>query len=259
METTKRNTFSLEGRWALVTGGARGLGLGMARALARAGANLVIVSRTESQLREAAGLIAAESGREVRHVAGDLSAPDGPARLFEAVLGQAPGIDILVNNAGVNVRKSFLEMTAADFDKVVGVNLRAVFLFTQQAARHMIDRGRGGRIVNVCSLTSILGIHHVSAYAAAKGGLASLTKAWAVELAPHGIQVNAVAPGYFRTELTEAAFKDEARLKWMISRTPLGRTGEPEDLGDVVVFLAAPASNYLTGTITFVDGGWTSA
>jgi NAD(P)-dependent dehydrogenase (short-subunit alcohol dehydrogenase family) len=146
-----------------------------------------------------------------------------------------------------------------EFDLVLSTNLRAVFFLTQLVARSMIDRGVCGKIINISSLTSVIGVHNISAYGAAKGGVCALTKSMAVELAPHGINVNAIAPGYFRTQMTEAAFEDEARSAWISARIPLGRSGCPEDLAGTAVFLASDASSYLTGSVIFVDGGWISA
>ena len=148
-------------------------------------------------------------------------------------------LDVLVNNAGVQVRKPFLDITPAEYDFVIDTNLRAVFFLGQQAARHMIASRVKGRIVNVASPTRRLGIQNTAAYGVSKGGVYSLTKNMAVELAEHGIRVNAIAPGYFRTQLTKAAFEDKERLAWMESRIPLGHTGNPRDLAGTVVFLAS--------------------
>jgi len=190
---------------------------------------------------------------------GDVAAPGQLDRLVEQALAVFPGIDVLINNAGANCRKPFLDILPEEFDSVVDVNLRSVYFLTQKVVRHMVERGKGGKIINIASLTSVLGLQNLSVYGATKGAVFALTKSLAVELAPHGIRVNAIAPGYFRTSFTEAAFQDPARVEWMHSRIPLGRTGTPQDIGNLAVFLASPASDYLTGTVTFADGGWTSA
>ena len=250
--------FSLEGKVALITGGSRGLGLGMATALARAGADTMLAARSEDELNKAAAGISDETGRRVGTMPLDLGHLDNQRKLVEATVEKLGGLDILVNNAGLQVRKPFLDISPDEYDLVAGVNLKAVFFLCQVAARHMIRAG-GGRIINVSSLTSKIGIKNTSVYSVTKGGVFSLTKSLAVELAEHNIRVNAVAPGYFRTQLTEAAFTDPARQEWIKSRTPLGRSGDPMELGWTAVYLASAASDYLTGEVVFVDGGWMSA
>jgi 2-dehydro-3-deoxy-D-gluconate 5-dehydrogenase len=257
--STKGNPFSLKGKVGLITGGSRGLGLEYARSLAAAGADLVILSRGEEKLQEAKRLITEETGQRVAVFQGDVASLDQIDRVVDRALEVFPGIDILINNAGANCRKPFLEIKPEEFDRVVDVNFKSVYFLTQKVARHMVERGKGGKVINIASLTSIMGIQNLSVYGGTKGAVFALTKALAVELAPHGIRVNAIAPGYFRTDFTEAAFQDPARANWMNSRIPLGRTGKPEDIGNLAVFLASPASDYMTGTITFADGGWTAA
>ena len=256
---TEDHPFSLAGKVSLVTGGSRGLGLGLAQGLAQAGSRLVLVSRGAEQLRQAAADLTAETGAEVAALPWDVREVDSLGELVTRAAAFFGRLDVLVNNAGVQVRKPFLDITPAEYDFVIDTNLRAVFFMGQQAARHMIATRVKGKIVNVASLTSRLGIQNTAAYGVSKGGVYSLTKNMAVELAEHGIRVNAIAPGYFRTQLTEAAFEDKERLAWMESRIPLGHTGNPRDLAGTVVFLASQASDYLTGNVIFVDGGWTSA
>jgi NAD(P)-dependent dehydrogenase (short-subunit alcohol dehydrogenase family) len=255
----KENPFSLEGKVSMITGGSRGLGFGYARALAAAGSDLVLFSLEDDELQDAQRVITKETGKKVMIMQGDVALPEDRDRLVEEALKTFSGIDILINNAGDNCRKSFLEVSPEEFDRVVDVNFKAVYFLTQKIAKHMVDRGKGGKIINISSLTSILGLAKLSIYGGTKGAVFSLTKALAVELAPYGIRVNAIAPGYYRTKFTEGAFQDPERLAMIESRIPLGRTGEPEDVSSLAVFLASPASDYFTGTVTFADGGWTAA
>lgn len=251
--------FSLSGKTSLVTGGSRGLGLAMAEGLAKAGSRIILISRSLAPLEAAAKKLREETGVEVEAIAWDVSRIDSLGELVERAAAVFGRLDVLVNNAGAQVRKPFLEITADEYDRVLNTNLKAVFFLGQEAARYMVKHRVAGKIINVASLTSKLGIENTSAYGASKGGVYSLTKNMAVELAKYGIRVSAVAPGYFRTELTEAAFQDPERLRWMQSRIPLGSTGSPKDLAGTVVFLASPAADYLTGNVIFVDGGWTAA
>jgi NAD(P)-dependent dehydrogenase (short-subunit alcohol dehydrogenase family) len=230
----------------------------MAHGLAGAGSRIVIVGRDAQQLAAAATRLRSETGAEIAYVAWDLSRVESLGDLIAAAADCYGRLDVLVNNAGVQVRKPFLEITPADYDYVLGVNLRAVFFLGQQAARHMISHSTSGKIINVSSLTCRMGIPDTGPYGASKGGVYSLTKNMAVELAKYDIRVNAIAPGYFHTRLTAAAFEDPDRRAWMESRIPLGKFGNPDDLAGAVVFLASNASNYMTGNVIFVDGGWTS-
>lgn len=249
------NLFSLDGKVSIVTGGGRGLGYGIALALAGAGSDLVIASRSRNELERASQEIMEETKRKVLPLPLDLAREGEIERLVETVLKEFGGIDVLVNNAGTTVRKPFLEVTEKEFDDVVHLNLRAVFFLTQAVVKKMIKQKKG-KIINIASLGSQIGLRNISAYTATKGGITSLTKTLALELAPYNINVNAIAPGYYRTQLTDALFRDEQGYRWVLSRIPLGRPGVPEDLAGAAIFLASPASDYVTGQILFVDGGW---
>ncbi len=250
--------FSLKGKVSLVTGGGRGIGFGIAGALAEAGSNVVIAGRTAEQLEASAKEIKESCGVRCLPLRADLQDLNEVERVVQTTMDEFGRIDVLVNNAGTNVRKPFLEITPDEFDHVLALNIRALFFLTQRVAKIMIDQGDGGRVINIASLSSVLGIHNISPYGSSKGAVNALTKSLAIELAPHKINVNAIAPGYLQTTMTEAVFQDEKRRDWILSRIPLGYAGTPADLQGAAVFLATPASDYLTGITLFVDGGWTA-
>ena len=252
---SSKDLFSLDGKVSIVTGGGRGLGYGIAQALAGAGSDLVIVGRSRDELGRASQGIMEETKRKVLPLPLDLAREGEIDRLVKTALKEFGRIDVLVNNAGTTVRKPFLEITETEFDDVVHLNLRAVFFLTQAVVGEMVKQKRG-KIINISSLGSQIGLRNISAYTATKGGIASLTRTLALELAAHNINVNAIAPGYYRTQLTEALFRDEEGYRWVLSRIPLGRPGIPDDLAGSAVFLASSASDYVTGQILFVDGGW---
>ena len=257
MHQTPR-AFSLAGTCSLVTGGGRGLGLGIATCLAAAGSDLVLLARSQDQLEQAAEQIRNHHPVHAAILAADLGRSEKLPEVIAQALRLGGRLDLLVNNAGAQVRKPFLDVPPQDFDQVMRVNLKALYFLSQHAARVMKDAG-GGRIVNLVSLTSKLAVPNTSIYGASKGAVFSLTKSLALELAPYGINVNAVAPGYVHTALTNAVFQDQAKRDWLKSRTPLGRMGRPEDIGQAVVYLASPAAAWVTGEVIFVDGGWSSA
>lgn len=245
--------FDLTGKTALVTGARTGLGQGMALALARAGADVAALG--SSPMPETAALVK-DTGRRFHSFTVDLSRPFDASAIVTDAATAFGGIDILVNNAGIIRRSDLLDYSEEDWDSVLDVNLKAAFLLSQAVARHMVSTGRAGRIVNVASMLSFQGGIRVPAYAASKHGIAGLTKAMANELAPHGITVNAIAPGYMATDNTEALRNDPERNAQISARIPMGRWGTPDDLATAVLFFAAPASGYVTGTVLPVDGGW---
>ncbi len=246
--------FRLDGRTALVTGAARGIGRAIAAALAGAGADVVLTGRGPG-LAEAASTIGSESGRRTASVPADLSSPGEARRLFREAEQAFGRVDILVNNAGIIRRADLGDYSEDDWDAVIEVNLKAVFLLSQAAAPAMAARG-WGKIINIASVLTFQGGIRVPAYAASKGGLAQLTKALANELAPRGINVNAIAPGYIATDNTAALRADPVRFRQIVDRIPAGRWGEPSDLAGAAVFLASEASRYVHGHILLVDGGW---
>ncbi|MDQ0219157.1 glucose 1-dehydrogenase [Peribacillus cavernae] len=249
--------FDLSGKTALVTGGGRGIGKTIALALAEAGANVAITSRTESELKETADTITGFS-RRAYYSAVDARNADDITGFVKDIVNQEGKIDILVNGAGTNKRLSFLEVTEEDWDYVMDINQKTA-VFTSQAVIPYMKEQRYGKIINIASLTSEIAFPNMSAYAASKGGISQLTKSLAVEFAEDGILVNAIGPGYFKTEMTKSLFADEKRVEWMKSRIPLRRTGEVEELQGAAIFLASHASDYVTGQTIYVDGGWLSS
>jgi len=249
--------FKLTGNVALVTGASRGLGQGMAIALAEAGADVALVARTASALEETASLIR-KAGVKTLVIPADLSISGESSRVVNETVSHFGKVDVLLNAAGTQVRKPIFEMTEQDYDYLMSVNLKSIYFLSQSAAKEMAKRKKG-KIINIASLSSFIGLSNISIYGTSKGGVASLTRQFAVELANNNVQVNAIAPGYFITELTAALFKDPERAKWVLGKIPLGRTGDAEDLKGAVVFLASAASDYVTGQTIPVDGGWLAA
>lgn len=246
--------FSLEGQTALVTGASRGLGRGIALALADAGADVVCASTRRSGTDETAAAVR-DLGRQAWQVEADLSSRESAAALAAAAEDAAGAIDILVNNAGTIRRHPATDFPLADWDHVLRTNLDATWVLCQALGRAMVERGRG-KIVNVASLLSFQGGVTVPAYTASKHAVAGLTKALANEWAGRGVQVNAIAPGYFATDNTQALQDNETRSRQILERIPAGRWGDPSDLGGAAVFLASPASDYVNGHVLVVDGGW---
>lgn len=250
-------SFSLKDKVAIVTGASRGLGQAMAIALAEAGADVLGVSRTIEQQQETRQII--ESlGRRYVAVALDLRQLDKLSTIFDIALKEFGTMDILVNNAGIIKRAPVTEYSVEDWDEVMDVNLKSVFLLSQMFSKYLIEHGKKGKIINVASMLSFQGGIYTTAYTVSKHGILGLTRVFANELAKYNINVNAIAPGYMVTDNTEALRKDEKRYTEILSRIPMGRWGLPEDLKGVVVFLASEASNYVTGAVIPVDGGWLS-
>ena len=245
--------FRLDGKLALVTGSASGLGAAIALALGQAGAN--VACHGNRRPADATSESICAIGRKSQSFAADLSHPDGPRQLYDAVFNSMGAPNILVNNAGTIYREPAEDYNADAWMNVLQVNLNSVFLLSQLAGRSMLERRRG-KIINIASLLSFQGGIRVPAYAASKGGVAQLTKALANEWAGRNVQVNAIAPGYFRTENTSALQNDETRNRQILERIPAARWGDPEDLAGAVVFLASPASNYVNGEVLVIDGGW---
>jgi 2-deoxy-D-gluconate 3-dehydrogenase len=247
------NLFDLTGKVALVTGARAGLGRAMAEALADAGAD--IVGLGSRPMPDTAASIEGR-GRGFVEIVRDLEQEQDFRALVAQILTELGRVDILVNNAGIIHRAALLDFTREDWDRVMNVNLRSVFFLSQAVAAAMIERKIAGRIVNVGSILSFQGGIRVPAYTASKHGIAGITKLLANELAPHGITVNAIAPGYVATDNTEALRADPVRSRQILDRIPMGRWAEPQDMATAVLFLASPASSYVTGAIIPVDGGW---
>jgi 2-dehydro-3-deoxy-D-gluconate 5-dehydrogenase len=244
--------FDLTGRVAAVTGANTGIGRGIAEALAAAGADIACIGRSDP----ADTLAAVESvGRRAHWVKADLGAKPDYTSIVAQVVGNLGGLNILVNNAGIIRRNNAIDFTEADWDAVLDVNLKSVFFLSQAAARHMIPAG-GGKIINIASMLSFQGGIRVPSYTASKSGIAGLTRLLANEWAVSGINVNAIAPGYFATNNTAALQADVKRNAEILGRIPAGRWGDPKDLGGAAVFLASSAAEYVQGVVLPVDGGW---
>ena len=249
------NLFDLHGKKAVVTGASRGLGQAIALALAAAGADLVLTARSVESLGETSEQIAT-LGRKVHALALDVTAVSTIEPTFQKAAGLLGGLDILINNAGQEDVRPSLDVDEALWDRILDTNLKGAFFCAQAAARQMKIHQSGGAIVNLCSLTSYVGIPTAIPYGASKTGLLGLTRGLATEWAPFGVRVNAVAPGYFRTQMTEAFYADETWQKTMLDKIPQRRFGTMQDIGGAVVFLASDAAAYITGQCIAIDGGY---
>jgi 2-deoxy-D-gluconate 3-dehydrogenase len=245
--------FRLDGKVALVTGASRGLGQGMALGLAEAGADLMAVDVLDCAETQAQVL---KLGRRCAKLEVDLTAAGAPEGVVSRTIEVLGKLDILVNNAGIIRRASFLEFSEKDWDDVMDLNIKAVFLLSQAAVRQMINQGKGGRIISIASMLSFQGGIRVPSYTSSKSAVMGLTRLMACELGPQGINCNAIAPGYMATDNTKPLREDAERNKAILDRIPMGRWGEPKDLQGVVVFLASEASSYVNGYTIAVDGGW---
>lgn len=249
--------FRLDGRTALVTGGSKGLGLVMATALAQAGAEVAIVSRTESEVRAAAERIAAETGRRVLPFVADVT-DGGHIERLAAETEEAFGkVDILVNNAGINIRGAAAELSEADWNAVLSINLTGPFLCSRTFGPKMAARG-WGRIINLGSILSVIGIAGRAPYASAKAGVLNLTRVLAMEWATSGVTVNTICPGPFATDMNKPLLDDPEKYAAFVAKIPMGRWGELHEIAGSVVFLASDASSFVTGSALFADGGWTA-
>ncbi len=248
--------MKLEGKVAIITGAADGIGRGAAVKLAREGADLLLVDLNQRGLGETATM-AAEVGRRVVELVADVTDDDAPQRIVGQTVDRLGALDILVNNAGVPPQAHFLEIAPEAMDRLLAVNLRAPFLLGQAAARHWIQHKKPGRIVNISSINAETVQGNSVDYCASKGGVRMLTKAAACDLGPYGITVNAVGPGHTRTGMTRHLIDDPDMERDWVSRTPLGRLGEPEDIANAVAFLASDEAGYITGQTIYVEGGRT--
>ena len=247
--------FSLNGKCGLVTGAGSGIGKALAQGLAEAGARVALAGRKVAKLKDAAGAINS-AGLHAAPFQVDMAKPESIGALVASVLDAFGRIDFLFNNAGMIHRAPAEDFPLDKWEEMIKVNLTGPFLLSQAAARHMIAQGTGGSIVNTSSLIAVFGGISVPAYAATKGGITQLTRSMSNDLAPHGIRVNAIGPGWVKTDMTAALQANTGRFEAISSRIPLGRWAEPEDLAGLAVFLASDASAYITGQVIFIDGGY---
>ncbi|WP_068115623.1 glucose 1-dehydrogenase [Tropicimonas marinistellae] len=248
--------FDLSGKTALITGSSRGLGRAMAEGMAAAGARVILNGVNEARLQEAVEEMTA-GGYDVIGAAFDVADEAAIVAAFEKLDSDGVAVDILVNNAGIQFRKPIVELETSDWQRVIDVNLTAVFICAREAAKRMIPRGHG-KIINIGSLLSDAARATVSPYGAAKGGVRMLTKIMTAEWASKGIQVNAIGPGYMATEMNTALIENEEFNDWVCKRTPSGRWGQPDEMAGTAIYLASDASNYINGQLIYVDGGMIS-
>lgn len=253
---TPHPLFDLSGKRALVTGSSQGIGLALAQALASAGAHVIINGRDRAKCERVASEFSMR-GETASVRAFDVTDHANTQAHIDAIEREVGAIDILVNNTGIQIRNAFAEFPLTDFQRLMDTNVTSAFAVSQSVVRHMMVRGCG-KIINVCSVNSELGRASIVPYTATKGALKMLTKGMCVELAKHGIQVNGLGPGYFDTELTQALVQNPEFTGWLKQRTPAGRWGNVDELKGAIIFLAAPASDFVNGHVLYVDGGMTA-
>jgi gluconate 5-dehydrogenase len=246
--------FRLDNKMSMITGGSKGIGFGIAKALAEAGSDIIMVARDKTNLARARKELTG-TGHNVRTLSFDMSHVEEIDEMFTAIIKDTGGVDILVNNAGSTRRGPAETITAEDWNFVLNLNVTAVFTLCRAFAGERIKKGKKGKIVNIASLMSETVREDNAPYAASKGAIRQLTKALAVDWAKYQINVNAIGPGFIQTDLTRPLWEDESFDKWLKWKTPQARWGKPEDLGNAAVFLASPASDFVTGHILYVDGG----
>ncbi|MEN9982393.1 MAG: hypothetical protein RJB10_1928 [Pseudomonadota bacterium] len=251
-----KNQFNLDGRLALITGSSAGIGFGLARGLAQAGATVVLNARNEEKLLAAAGQLRSE-GFAVHTRCFDVTLEEEVQSAVQDIEANIGAIDVLINNAGMQRRAPLEDFKASDWHELMRTNLDSVFLVGQAVAKAMIPRKRG-KIINICSVQSEMGRPNIAPYMASKGGVKMLTKGMAIDWGPHGLNVNGIGPGYFKTELNEKLLNDPQFSDWLIKRTPTRRWGDVEELTGAAVFLASDASSFVNGHILYVDGGVTA-
>jgi NAD(P)-dependent dehydrogenase (short-subunit alcohol dehydrogenase family) len=249
--------FKLDGKVALITGGSKGLGLVMAKALASAGADIAINSRHGKEAQAAADEIHQTTGRRALGFEADVTRPDQVKTMVDRIIAELGSIDILINNAGVNVRQPTVELPLEEWRRVVEINLTGPFIMTQAVAPHMLKKG-WGRIIYLSSILGQVGLAGRPPYTATKGGLILLAKTQALEFATQGITVNAICPGPFATDMNKALLNDPEKYNAFVAKIPMGRWGELHEIQGAVLFLASEAASYVTGTTLTVDGGWTA-
>jgi NAD(P)-dependent dehydrogenase (short-subunit alcohol dehydrogenase family) len=249
--------FRLDGKAAIVTGGSKGLGRAIALCLSQAGADVVVASRTASEIQEAAREIERETQRRIVPVVADVRKDEEVQRILCAAVDELGRVDIVVNSAGVNNRKPAVELSVEEFEELVDINLTGTFRMCR-AVGPLLMAQRSGRVINLSSMLDHVTIPGRAGYAASKGGVLQLTKTLALEWAPYGIRVNALSPGPFATPINKVIMENEELNRQFIERIPVRRWGRPEEVGAAAVYLASPASDFVTGTTLYIDGGWTA-